>query len=78
MITCGANSAAPPSTGRGCDVRFFSESGSNYVHSELSGNTPPYKHDPVTWNSSIANRMVSFSHHQAVAREFDIRSFSMG
>lgn len=78
MITCGANSASYSSTGKACDARVFSQGGSNYVHSEMSGNTPPYKHDPVTANVAIADRMVNFSHHQAVARENGIRSFSTG
>ncbi|MBQ8230520.1 MAG: hypothetical protein IJZ34_01110 [Lachnospiraceae bacterium] len=78
LITCGANSASYSSTGKACDARIFSEGGSNYVHSEMSGNTPPYKNDPVTANISITDRMVNFSHHQAVAKENGIRSFSTG
>ncbi|MBE6689789.1 MAG: hypothetical protein E7590_00715 [Ruminococcaceae bacterium] len=78
LTTCGANSASYSVVGKACDARVFIEGGSNYVHSEMSGNTPPYKHDPVTANVSIPDRMVSFSHHQAVARENGIRSFSTG
>lgn len=78
LITCGANSASYSSVGKACDARVFSWGGSNYVHSEMSGNTPPYHHDPVTCNVPISERMVAFSHHQAVAREFGIRSFSTG
>lgn len=78
LITCGANSASYASTGKACDARIFSQGGSNYVHSEMSGNTPPYKNDPVTCNVPVSERMVAFSHHQAVAREFGIRSFSTG
>ncbi len=78
LITCGANSASYSATGKACDARVFSEGGSNYVHSEMSGNTPPYKRDPVTVNVAVSDRMVNFSHHQAVAREYGIRSFSTG
>lgn len=78
LITCGANSASYSSVGKACDARVFSQGGSNYVHSEMSGNTPPYKNDPVTVNLPVSERMVAFSHHQAVAREFGIRSFSTG
>ncbi len=78
LITCGANSANYSSVGKACDARAFSEGGSNYVHSEMSGNTPPYKHDPVTANISITDRMVAFSHHRGVARDYGIRSFSTG
>ena len=78
LTTCGANSASYSAVGKACDARVFISGGSNYVHSEMSGNTPPYKHDPVTANISIPDRMVNFSHHQAVARENGIRSFSTG
>ena len=78
LITCGANSASYGATGKANDARVFSQGGSNYVHCEMSGNTPAYKHDPVTWNSPLLDHMVAFSHHQAVAREFGIRSFSTG
>jgi len=39
------------------------------VHLEMSGNTPPYKNDPVTVNAPISSWLISFSHHRAVARE---------
>ena len=78
LTTCGANSASYSSVGKACDAKYFIAGGSNYVHSEMSGNTPPYKHDPVTANIRISDRMVNFSHHQAVARERGIRSFSTG
>lgn len=78
LTTCGANSASYSSVGKACDAQVFIAGGSNYVHSEMSGNTPPYKHDPVTANIAITDRMVNFSHHQAVARERGIRSFSTG
>ena len=78
LITCGANSASYGATGKANDASIFAKGGSNYVHSEMSGNTPPYKHDPVTWNSPLLDRMVAFSHHQTVARENGIRSFSTG
>lgn len=78
LITCGANSASYSATGKACDARVFAAGGSNYVHSEMSGNTPPYKQDPVTVNVPVPERLVNFSHHQAVARENGIRSFSTG
>lgn len=78
VTTCGANSASAETISLASDARAFIEGGSNYVHSELSGNTPPYLKDPVTVNVTIPSRMVAFSHHQAVARESGIRSFSTG
>lgn len=78
VTTCGANSAAPTTTASASDASRFVAGGSNYVHMELSGNTPPYKKDPVTVNRPISGVAVGFSHHQAVARENGIRSFSTG
>ncbi|MBE6702304.1 MAG: hypothetical protein E7585_02695 [Ruminococcaceae bacterium] len=78
ITTCGSNSASNGVNGSASDASRFIAGGSNYVHMEMSGNTPPYKKDPVTANTQIPERMVGFSHHQAVARENGIRSFSTG
>ena len=78
VTTCGSNSAAGGVNGSASDASRFVAGGSNYVHMEMSGNTPPYKHDPVTANVPVPERLVGFSHHQAVARENGIRSFSTG
>lgn len=78
VTTCGANSAAATTTASASDASRFVAGGSNYVHMELSGNTPPYKQDPVTVNRPIPGVAIGFSHHQAVARENNIRSFSTG
>lgn len=78
VTTCGANSASHASVSKGYDARNYAKGGSNYVHTEMSGNTPPYKHDPVTVNVEISDRVVNFSHHQAVAKEHGTRSFSTG
>ena len=78
LITCGVNSASHIAVGQASDALNFAKGGSNYVHSELSGNTPPYPNDPVTVNVPISSRMVGFSHHGAVAREYGMRGFSTG
>lgn len=78
ITTCGSDSSSCYAIGMATDARTFISGGSNYVHSELSGNTPPYPNDPVTVNVPISSRAVTFSHHQAVAREAGIRSFSTG
>lgn len=78
VTTCGANSAAATTTASASDASRFVAGGSNYVHMELSGNTPPYKNDPVTVNRPISGISIGFSHHQAVARENKIRAFSTG
>lgn len=77
ITTCGANSASPSSNGKASDARCFL-AGSNYVNSEMSGNTPPYKHDRVTVNIPIADRMIGASHHQAAAEEKGVRCFTTG
>jgi len=78
ITTCGSDSASCYAISMATDARKFIAGGSNYVHSELCGNTPPYPHDPVTVNVPVADRAVAFSHHQAVAREHGVRSFSTG
>ena len=45
---------------------------------EMSGNTPPYKHDPKTVNVPVRNRLSNASHHQAAARERGVHAFSTG
>ena len=78
VTTCGSNSASFGCNGSASDASRFVVGGSNYVHMEMSGNTPPYKNDPVTVNAPISSWMVGFSHHQAVAREAGLRAFSTG
>ena len=78
VTTCGSNSASAYVNGAASDASRFIAGGSNYVHMEMSGNTPPYKHDPVTANAPVSAWMTAFSHHQAVARENGIRSFATG
>ena len=77
LTTCGSNSASFACNGKASDARTFL-SGCNYVHLEIPGNTPPYPHDPVTVNKPITDSIVAASHHQAVAREKDVRCFSTG
>ena len=78
VTTCGSDSAAAGMNGKASDARVFLDGGVNYVHCEWSGNTPPYKHDPVTSNSPISRRLVSSSHHMAVAQENGLRCFTTG
>ena len=78
MLTgCGANSAAPLGVMAGSDARSFLR-GWNYVNMEMSGNTPPYKHDKLTVNRTIPTRLVNASHHQAAAREKGVGAFCTG
>ena len=77
LTTCGVNSAAPNANGQASDARGFL-CGSNYVHNEMSGNTPPYKQDPVTANVPIMERFVAASHHSAAAAERKVRCFTTG
>lgn len=78
MLTgCGANSASATALMSATDARTFLR-GWNYVNMEMSGNTPPYKHDKHTANVPIAQRLVNASHHQAAARERGTGAFSTG
>lgn len=77
LTTCGSNSADPEANAKGADARTFLQ-GCNFVNLEMRGNTPPYKHDPVTDNRPVSTCMVSSSHHQAAARERGYRCFATG
>ena len=75
MLTgCGASSASAGALRSASDARHFLQ-GCNYVNLELSGNTPPYKHDKVTANVPIPNRLTNSSHHQAAAAEKGVHAF---
>ena len=78
MLTgCGANSASASALMSATDAKTFLR-GWNYVNMEMSGNTPPYKHDPLTANTPVAERLVNASHHQAAARETGAGAFCTG
>jgi len=78
MLTgCGGSSASAGALSSATDARQFLR-GCNYVNLEMSGNTPPYKHDPITANVPVANRLTNSSHHQAAARETDALAFATG
>jgi len=75
LTGCGASSASAVALTNSADARRFL-AGCNYVNLELSGNTPPYKHDPKTVNVPIQNRLTNASHHQAAALEKGVHAFS--
>lgn len=77
LTSCGAGSASPGAMEMGSDARHFLH-GANYVNQEMCGNTPPYKHDPVTVNTPTIYKLVTASHHQAAAREKGVRCFGTG
>lgn len=77
LTGCGAASASAGAVMSATDARSFLR-GWNYVNMELSGNTPPYKHDPKTVNVPIPQRLINSSHHQAAAREKGVRAFCTG
>lgn len=77
LTTCGGCSSTPTAPATGTDAESFMRGG-NIVNLEMCGNTPPYKKDPVTVNEDIAFHMISASHHQAVAREKNIRCLGIG
>lgn len=77
LMSCGAPSATGGAVMSASDARKFM-GGCNYVNQEFSGNTPPYKQDPVTVNVPVAPRLISASHHQAAAREKGVRCYGTG
>ena len=77
LCSCGASSATGAALGSASDARKFL-GGCNYVNQELSGNTPPYKNDPVTVNRSIPHHVINASHHQAAADEKGVRCYGTG
>lgn len=74
LTGCGAASSSPGALMNACDARVLKR-GWNYINMELVGNTPPYKHDPLTGNSPIPQRVAHASHHQAAAWEGGVRAF---
>lgn len=77
LTGCGSNSAAPVGVMGASDARTFLR-GWNYVNMEMSGNTPPYKHDKLTVNRPVPTRLVNASHHLAAAREKGVGAFCTG
>lgn len=77
LMSCGPTSAVGTAVGNSADARKFLE-GCNYTNLELCGNTPPYKHDPVTTNRPLGIQIVNASHHQAAAREKGVRCYGTG
>lgn len=76
LMYCGSRSASGIQNGSSADVRQFLR-GANYVSIELSGNTPPYKHDPHTINFPVSDAIVNGSHHLAAAREKGTRCYGI-
>ena len=77
LTACGGASASGYSVAAASDAMQFAK-GSNYVNMELVGNTPPYRHDPLTVNIPIRQRFSNASHHHAVARLHGTRFFNTG
>ena len=77
LMSCGGSSAASNALGSASDARKFL-GGCNYVNLEMSGNTPAYKHDPVTVNNSIGHKVINTSHHMAAAKEKGVRCYGTG
>jgi len=75
LTGCGGSSASAGALQAATDARHFLQ-GCNYVNLELSGNTPPYKHDKKTVNIPLKSRLANSSHHQAAARERGVHAFS--
>lgn len=77
LTGCGSQSASAKAVMSSADARTYLR-GWNYVNMEMSGNTPPYKHDKLTTNVPVPTRLVNSSHHQAAAAEKGVRAFCTG
>ena len=77
LTATGGDSAGSHTVQSSFDGRRNFEKAS-YINIELTGNTPPYKNDKLTWNTPVAERFSTASHHQAVAAEKGIRAFGTG
>ncbi len=77
LMSCGSRSSAGSCVSKASDARQFLR-GCNYTNLELSGNTPPYKKDPVTVNDPIESAIINGSHHQGAGREKGVRCFGTG
>ena len=72
---CGGYSAGGHCDSQATDARQFAR-GATHVNLEISGNTPPYKGDPVTVNIPVTAHVVNGLHHEAVAREKGVGTFA--
>ena len=78
QMSCSINSANATSPCSGNDAVCFLAGGCTRQNLELCGNTPPYKHDPETWNQPIANHFVNASYNAAAARKHGARCYGVG
>ena len=77
MMSCGGNSAGGNAPSSGSDAVHFLK-GCNVQHLELCGNTPPYKHDPGTWNRPIITHFANASYDAAAAERAGARCVCVG
>ena len=77
LMSCCSESDNVYALEAGSDARKYLE-GTNYVNLEMVGNVPPYKKDPLTVNEPISKKLISASHHQAVAKEKNVRCYGIG
>ena len=77
LMSCCSESDNVHALEGGSDARKYLE-GTNYVNLEMVGNVPPYKNDTYTVNEPISKKLISASHHQAVAKEKNVRCYGLG
>ena len=76
-MSCGGNGGTATTANKACDAVYFLR-GCNMQHLELCGNLPPYKHDPVTWNSPVLYHFVGSSYNSAAAEKVGARCVGAG
>lgn len=77
LTNTGGSSAAAGAVHTSFDGRSNAEA-TKYVNVEITGNTPPYKGDAITWNTPVKARFATASHHYAVTMEKGVRAFGTG
>ena len=77
-MSCSINSANAVSPCSGNDAVRFLAGGCTRQNLEICGNTPPYKHDPETWNQPLITHFVSASYNAAAAKKHHARCYGIG
>ena len=77
LTSCGSRSAAHTAPEIASDAVQFLK-GCSIQHLEFCGNTPPYKHDPKTWNTPIISHFVNSSYNTAAVEKSGGRCLGAG
>lgn len=77
LMTCNSGSTGGGQIASAQDVLQLNR-GCNFVHLEMCGDTPPWRHDPEVACTTIADRVVAAAYHRRVAREQNLPCIGQG